>query len=58
MQINSIIRPNKINKINIINKINENDITYETKHDIANVLNSYFVNIGKHIYESMNPGPP
>ena len=26
-------------------------------HDIANVLNSYFVNIGKHISESMKAGP-
>ena len=26
-------------------------------HDIANVLNSYIVNIGKHISESMNTGP-
>ena len=39
-QINSIIRQNRINKINIINKISENNITYETKNDIANVLNS------------------
>ena len=31
--------------------MNENDITYETKLDIANVLNSYFVNIDKHISE-------
>ena len=29
---------------------------FETKHDIANILNSYFVNIGKHISESMNAG--
>ena len=28
-----------------------------TKHDISNVLNSYFVNIGKRISESMNAGP-
>ena len=56
-QINSIIWQNRINKRNIINKILENDITYETKHDIANVLNSYFVNIGKRISESMNAGP-
>ena len=34
----------------------ENDITYVTKHDISNVLNSYFVNIGKRISESMNAG--
>ena len=53
-QINSIIRPNRINKINIVNKISENGITHETKHDIENVLTSYFVNIGKHISESMN----
>ena len=33
------------------------DITYVTKHDIANVLNSYFVNIGKRTSESMNAGP-
>ena len=39
-----------------MNKINENDITNETKHDIANVLDSYFVNIGKRISESMNAG--
>ena len=32
-------------------------ITYETKHNIANVLNSYFANIGKHISESMNAEP-
>ena len=38
-------------------KISENDNTYEAKHDIANVLNSYFVNIGKRISESMNAGP-
>ena len=56
-QINSIILPNTINKKNIINKICENDITYVTKHDISNVLNSYFVNIGKRISESMNAGP-
>ena len=56
-QINSIIRPNRINKKNIINKICENDITYVRKHDISNVLNSYFVNIGKRISESMNAGP-
>ena len=56
-QINSIIRPNRIHKKNIINKICENDITYVTKHDISNVLNSYFVNIGKRISESMNAGP-
>ena len=55
-QINSIIRPNRINKKNIINKISQNDITYETKHDIANVLNSYFVNTSKRISESMNAG--
>ena len=40
-----------------MNKICENDITYVTKHDISNVLNSYFVNIGKRISESMNAGP-
>ena len=56
-QINSIIRPNRINKRNSTDKICENDITYETKHDIANVTNSYFVNIGKRISESMNAGP-
>ena len=56
-QINSIIRPNRINKKNIINKICENNITYATKHDISNVLNSYFVNNGKRISESMNAGP-
>ena len=56
-QINSIIRSNRINKKNIIIKICENDITYVTKHDISNVLNSYFVNIGKRISESMNAGP-
>ena len=56
-QINSIIRPNRINKKNIINKICENDITYVTKHDISNVLNSHFVNIGKRISESMNVRP-
>ena len=43
-QINSINRPNRINKKKVINKICENDITYVTKHDISNVLNSYFVN--------------
>ena len=37
-QINNI-RPNRINKMNIINKINEN-VPYETKHDIANVNKS------------------
>ena len=36
-----------------MNKMSQNDITYETKHDIANVLNSYFVNIGKRISKSM-----
>ena len=56
-QINSIIRPNRINKKDIINTICENDITYVTKHDISNLLNSYFINIGKHISESMNVGP-
>ena len=40
-KINSIIRPNRINKKNIINKICENVITYVTKNDISNVLNSY-----------------
>ena len=50
------IRPNRIKKNNI-NKIYENDIKYETKHGIANVLNSYFVNIDKHLSESMNAGP-
>ena len=55
-QINGIILPNRINKKNIINKICENDITYVTKQDISNVLNSYFVNIGKRISESMNAG--
>ena len=44
-QINSIIRPDRINKRKIVNKICENYITYVTKHDISNVLNSYFVNI-------------
>ena len=48
---------NRINKKNIINKINENDITCETRHDIANILNLYFVIIGKHISESMNARP-
>ena len=52
-QIKSFIQPNKINKRNIINIISENPITYQTKHDIANVLNSYFVNIS----ESMNARP-
>ena len=47
----------RINKRNIINKISENDIACETKHDIANVLNSFFVNIGKRISGSMNAGP-
>ena len=56
-QLNSIIRPNRINKINIINKINESDITYVAKHDIANVLNSYSVSIGKRISGPMNAGP-
>ena len=56
-QINSIIRPNRINKKNIINKIGVNDITYVTKHDILNVLNTYFVNIGKRLYEPMNAVP-
>ena len=56
-QINSIIRPNRITKKNIINKICENDITYVTKHDISNVLYSYFVNIGKRVSESMHAGP-
>ena len=54
---NCIIRPNRINKRNIINKISENDNTYETKHDITNTLNSYFVNIGKRISEAINAGP-
>ena len=53
-QINCIIRQNKINKRNIVIKISENDIKYETKPDIANVLNSYFVNIGEHISVPMN----
>ena len=53
-----IINKTRINKRCIINKTNENDITYETKHDIGNVLNSYFVNIySKRISESMNAGP-
>ena len=56
-QINSFIRPNRINKINIINKINESDITYVAKHDIAKVLNSYSVNIGKRISGPLNAGP-
>ena len=56
-QINNIIRPNRINKKNIINKICENEITYVTKLDIPNVINSYFVNIGKRISKSMNAGP-
>ena len=51
-QINCIIRLNRINKKNIINKIFENDITYVTKNDISNVLNSYFVNIGISVYLS------
>ena len=51
-QIHNIIRPNRINKRNIY-RINKKDITYETKHDIANVLNSYIVNTGKHISESI-----
>ena len=55
--MNNIIRPNRINKRIIINKISENDITYEAKHAISNVLNSYFVNIGKRIFVSMNSGP-
>ena len=29
----------------------------QSMHDIANVLNSYFVNTGKCISESMNAGP-
>ena len=41
----------------IINKIGENYITYETKHDNGNLLNSYFVIIGKRISQSMNSGP-
>ena len=44
-------------KKNIIYKICENAIIYVTKHDISNVLNSFFVNIGKHISESMIAGP-
>ena len=48
---------NRININNVINKICENDITYVTKHDISNVLNSYFGNIRKSISESMNAGP-
>ena len=56
-QINNIIRSNRINKRKFINKINENDISYETKHDIGNVLNSHFVHIGKHISESTLEGP-
>ena len=48
-QINSIIRLNRINKKNIINKICEYVITYVAKHDISNVLNSYFVKISKRI---------
>ena len=56
-QINSIIRPNRINKKNSINRICENYISYVTKHDNTNVLNSYFANIGKRISESMNAGP-
>ena len=36
-QINSIIRPNRINRKNIIHKICETDIAYVTKHDISNV---------------------
>ena len=32
-------------------------IKQRTEHDIANVLNLYFVNIGKHISASMNEGP-
>ena len=31
--------------------------TYGKQHDIVNVLNSYFVNIGKYISESINAGP-
>ena len=56
-QINSSIRPNRINKRNIINEISKNYITYGTKRDIGNELNSYFVNINKCISESMNAGP-
>ena len=51
------IRPNRIKKRNNISKIYENDMKYETKHGIVNVLNSYFVNIDKHLCESMNAGP-
>ena len=51
-----IIRPNRVNTRNIIKNINENDITHEKKNNIANVCNSYFVNIGKNISESMNAG--
>ena len=43
-QMNNIFRPNRINKRNIMNQINKN-IIYETEHDIADVLNSYFENI-------------
>ena len=56
-QVNNIIRPNRINKWNVIDKMSKNYVTYETKHYITNVLNSYFVNIIKHISESMNTGP-
>ena len=37
--------------------MNENDINYEIKHDIPNILNLYFVNICKHISESTNAVP-
>ena len=36
--------------------MNENYITYETNNDIGNELNSYIVNIFKHLSESKNAG--
>ena len=41
----------------MIVKIIKNDVTSETKHNIANVLNSFFLNKGKRISESMSTRP-
>lgn len=53
-QINNIIRKNRRIKRNIDNKINNVDISCESMHYIANVLNLCFVNTLKHISEWMD----
>lgn len=52
--INNILKPRNMGNKEAIKKVIIDNVTYETKIDISNAFNSFFVNIGKNISSKLN----